>query len=478
MMLQSAAGAAARDITPDWPVMLAGFGQRTQPNTGIRDRIFAKALHLSDGDERILILTTDLLCIPKGVGEAVVGEIARQSALSARQICVCASHTHSAPSPTDVGDGATGVSEFVAFIKKALVEVGLEAIAKARPARARTGVGHCDFLFNRRKHGSPNLVDDRVPVLAIEDTSIGGVSSVLFGLGCHPVSLGWDNMEISGDFTGHAQREVEKRFPGAVALFFNTTEGNIVPASNPRFDALDPRGYIGSDYARTISLGSELASEVIRVVEASKTARSLSLGSRRADLKVRPSFSDMDTTDARALMERSARTIQEFLGSDYADRIPVAHLWAAASKVVIDRQLDEAEMRRFMIACCLMRRVAPRLNKPEGLVPVDAPVQVIRINDLEFLTLPGEVLVEVGAEWSRRAGTEKAFIIGLANSHHMYLPWVSNFEEVDALARYETVSAGLEASGIKLMLDEGARMLSALRKGDVSSDNTAVQGLA
>jgi hypothetical protein len=457
------AGAAAKDITPDWPVMLAGFGQRTTPNTGIRDRIHAKGLYLSNDCERLLVLTADILCVPRAVGAAVSDEIAARSGLAARQICVCASHTHSAPSPTDAGDGATGVADYVAFLKGALVEVGLAAIANARPARFRSGVGRCGFFYNRRKHGSPNLVDDRVAVFAIEDASTGSIASVLFGVGCHPVSLGWDNMEISGDFTGCAQSQIEARFPGAVALFFNTTEGNVVPASNPRFDALDPRGYIGSDYTRTAALGVELANEVTRVVEAAEARTSLSLGAERADIKVRPSFSDMPADEARHLMDRSVSTIHEFLGSDYEARTPLSHLWSAASKVVIDRNLSEAEMRRLMIACCLMRRVAPRLGKPEGQAPVDVPIQVIRINDFELLTLPGEVLVEVGMEWSRRAGTETAFIVGLANSHLMYLPWVSNFAEPDALVRYETVSAGLESNGIAVALDEGARMLAALR---------------
>ena len=87
------AGTARADLTPDWPVMLAGFGQRTQPATTVHDSVFGKALYLEDAGERMLILTTDLLSIPFQVGRTVAAGITAGTGLAVRQICICASHT-------------------------------------------------------------------------------------------------------------------------------------------------------------------------------------------------------------------------------------------------------------------------------------------------------------------------------------------------------------------------------------------------
>jgi hypothetical protein len=85
---------------------------------------------------------------------------------------------------------------------------------------------------------------------------------VLFGAGCHPVTLGWDSLGISGDFPGRAQTRIEQALDVPCALFFNTTEGNVIPATSPNRDALDPRGYCGGGIADTDAMAEALAGVV------------------------------------------------------------------------------------------------------------------------------------------------------------------------------------------------------------------------
>ena len=89
-------------------------------------------------------------------------------------------------------------------------------------------------------------------------------------------------------------------------------------------------------------------------------------------------------------------------------------------------------------------------------------MQVMRINEMALLALPGEVLVEVGEEWSRRVGSNSAFIVGLANAHLRYLPRAAHFAEPHADLRYETVTAGLEPTGIETALDAAIELHAAL----------------
>ena len=461
-MKEGIAGTARIDVTPDWPVMLAGFGQRTSASTGIHDRIFAKALYLSNGDDRLLIITTDLLCIPAPLARAVIAALGPLTGLTPDQICVCASHTHSAPVPVDAGDGAIGIARYAPFLRSALVDVGAAAIAAARPCRLRSGVGEVDLFLNRRTRGNPNIVDPRVAVLAADDASSGAPVAVLFGVGCHPVTMGWDNMQISADFPGCAQRAIEAALPGVNALFFNTTEGNVIPRTSPNLDALDPRGYCGGGFGNSVNVGGRIADEALRVREASLPREALTLNSRRIDLQIMPNTAGLDAAAAANGLAEARSTLREFLGSDFETSVAPAHLWSAASRHVIDHDLTENEMRRLMIGCCLYLGLSQRLKRGAAPKPVDVPFMVMRINDLELLALPGEVLVEVGQEWSRRTGSRTAFVVGLANAHLRYLPRAAHFAEPSSELRYETVTAGLEPNGIERVLDAAVQVRAAL----------------
>ena len=462
-METSLAGTARIDVTPDWPVMLAGFGQRTQPSNGVLDRIFVKALFLDDGDHRLLLITADLISTPRPLGEAVVAELGDALGLMPEQICICASHTHTAPMPHYAGDDATGVAAFAASLQAAMIAVGIQAVAAARPCRIRTGVGTLDRFLNRRTRGAPNLVDTRIPVVVADDAVSGQPIAVLFGAGCHPVTLGWDNMKISGDFPGVAQSAVEAAMPGVNALFFNTTEGNVVPITSPNRDALDPRGYVGGIYDDTRKMGGDLARAVLQAMAEAKASTALRVSSERQTLLLKPNFADYTPEAAASLLADAGQTLARYLGDDLARGLPPGPLWSVASDVVVARDLSEGDMRELMIACCRYLGLYQRRADAAPPKPVKAPVQVMRINDFAFLALPGEVMVEVGQAWSDLAASPTAFIVGLANAHLRYLPLAAHFAEPEAAVRYETVTAGLQSGEVEVALEHAAAMLARLR---------------
>lgn len=455
------AGTARVDITPSWPVMQGGFGQRTAPHTGVLDRVLAKALYLRSGAEELLIITADLIAIPGQLAEPVFAALREWTGLEERQICICASHTHSGPVPYD-GGTAAGVAEYSAFLRNALVRVGVSARENAQPSRIGIGVGTVDVFFNRRTRGTPNHVDPRVAVLTIHDAVDDRISAVLFGVGCHPVTLGWDNMAISGDFPGVAQRAVESALGVDNALFFNSTEGNVIPVTSPNRNSLDPRGYVGGTYADTERIGGAIASEVVRVVSTITSSTSVALGSARRDLLVAPKNAGFDLASSEARLAQATSVLETVLGADFAYRAQ-GYVWALASRHVVATDCSENEMRRLMIAVCEYLGLRARVAHGMSLRDVSVPVQVLRINDLELLALPGEVLVEVGDEWTARTNARASFVVGLANAHHRYLPMPAHFDEADAGLHYETVTAGLEQNAMELALVTGLELLASIR---------------
>ena len=92
------AGVARADITPETPIRMGGYGARTKPSAGVRDRLSAKALALDDGaGTRGVILTADLIGIDAPFGEQVLGAIQRRTGVPREHLFVNCSHTHSGP---------------------------------------------------------------------------------------------------------------------------------------------------------------------------------------------------------------------------------------------------------------------------------------------------------------------------------------------------------------------------------------------
>jgi len=455
------AGVASIDITPSWPVLQGGFGQRTVASVGILDPVMAKALYVRTSSDAILLITADLIAIPKQIAEPVVTAVRAAVGLEERQICICASHTHSGPLPFGPAD-APGVAAYSAMLIDALIRVGCEAAAKSIEAAIGSGVGTVDVFFNRRTRGNPNLVDSRVGVVVVTPLDSPDPLAVLFGVGCHPVTLGWDNLSISGDFPGVAQRAVEAELVGTTALFFNSTEANVIPITSPDRDALDPRGYYGGDVRDAITIGRAIADVVCCVAATVKTHPDVDVGADRRDIVVQANNAAFDLDTAQRRLDAARSVLASNLGEDFADRAG-RYLWALASKHVVETDCSEADMRRIMIACCEYLGLSARVARGSALDPVTVPIQVLRIADVELLALPGEPLVEVGQEWAERAGSDRAFVVGLANAHHRYLPLLRHFEMSDASVQYDTVTAGLEPTAVDRLLDEAASMLKLVR---------------
>jgi len=273
------AGWGGVDITPPGPITMGGFGQRAgSVSTGVHDPLTARALYLRSGKSRLLFVSTDLVCIPTGLADTVIGRLVEAGIAKAGEICLTASHTHSGPEVMEFFVRTEAVTEYLTMLEERLINVCEAAVKSARPCRARCGVGDVDFLFNRRTRGEPNRVDGRTFALELRATDEGSNSAVLFGCGCHPVTLGHENMLISADYPGYARTHIIERTGADAALFFNMAEGNVIPNTRPRYDSLDTRGYRGGTFQDARNIGHTLADAVVDSLDGAVWRDSLYLG--------------------------------------------------------------------------------------------------------------------------------------------------------------------------------------------------------
>src|SRR5436190_3762837 len=241
------AGAASVDITPTEPIWLAGYADRTKPSESVRQPIHCKALALKDDTGAVsVIVTLDIVGFKREMIEPIAERAASKLHIPRERILFNASHTHSAPLAGDYSVYAFIMGPYLEKQKEVIPRYterlsGLiydaieQAVGHMQPATAAFEQGYAGFAVNRRRVGHreyPGPVDQDVPVLAVKGSD-GRYIAILFGYACHNTVMG--DYTIHGDYAGYAQRDLEQRFPGAIALFVQGAgaDSNPLPRRKP-----------------------------------------------------------------------------------------------------------------------------------------------------------------------------------------------------------------------------------------------------
>jgi neutral ceramidase len=251
------AGTGKADITPTEPVRLAGYAGRTKAFESIDQHLFTKALALKDAQgQTTIIVTADTIGVPRWFSDELAGRLEQELKVPRERVLFACSHSHSAPVidgaltmmyGLDEAEGAA-VKKYTQAFLQASFEAARDAVKSLQPAKLSFGRGEAFFAGNRRAFGpkgvqfgiNPNgPVERDVPVLRV-DRPDGSLHAVLFGYACHCTTPG-ATYEVSGDWAGYAQEELERNFPGATALFITGCGADANP--NPRGKMLYARAH-------------------------------------------------------------------------------------------------------------------------------------------------------------------------------------------------------------------------------------------
>lgn len=376
-------GVATVDITPDGPIRLAGYGARPKSESnGVIHRLSAKALAFgADAEGPSVFIAVDLLGIPGHITRKLTDALAEKVGLDPANLVICASHTHGAP---EVGnalnilqyrgdhfsdsllalDHMVNISEYTYQLSQKLEQVALDALNNRRPALVAWGQGQAAFAKNRRPQGGP--VDPALPVLRVTDES-GKLRAVLVNYACHGTTLSGDVNKIHGDWMSEAQKFIEAKHPGAMALIAIGCGGDANP---------DPRGKM-----EHITLhGQEIAIQVDKV-----------LASQMHSLSSPP--------DGRLT---------------WID-LPFAHIPTVPELIA---QAQDKSIKGYYARLAL-ERIARGEEIPRAL---RYPVQIWTFgNELAMVNLAGEVVVDYSVRLKDELGADKLWVNAYANDVPCYI---------------------------------------------------------
>ena len=397
------AGVARVDITPRTAIWMSGYGDRKHPSEGVLHPLWAKALAIEDGKHnRIVIVTTDLIGLPRAISDLVAARLNQQFGLERSQLLLNSSHTHTGPMvrrnlqtmfDLSAEDQAT-INGYGNQLVENLYSVAGAALSKLEPANLSYGFGEAHFAVNRREVTDSGVktgvnpsgpVDPQVPVIRVTALD-GSLKAVLFAYACHNTTLTGQFYELSGDYAGFAQIELEKQHPGANAMFMMLCGADQNP--NPR-----------STLELAQQHGKTLASEVERVLASAQTA-----------------------------LKAPISTAFESIELEFA----------LHTREVFEEEARNANPARVRRARAMLQAYDER--HPIRFTPY--PIQAVRFNKgLTILALGGEVVVDYDLRAKREYSGVPLIVAGYSNDVMSYIPsqrvlHEGGYEAVDSMTYY------------------------------------------
>lgn len=371
-------GVAQVDVTPDFPIRLTGYVARKSESQGVQEHLYARALSIgTDAHDACVLVTIDNTGIPASLTDAVAARLAKEIGIARERLAFTCTHTHCAPRLNGAlvnifgrdltAEEQAHVDRYTKLVADKLDAVAKAAVADLKPATLYLGRGSAGFAANRRTPGGP--VEHEMPMLVARDPG-GKVRAILTNYACHCTTLGPDMNKTCGDWAGYACEDLERQYPGAVAL---VTIGCGADA-NPK-----PRGTLklAEDH------GQEIATEATHLI------------SKQADLR-----------PIRAMPQGKIKKIELAY-----DRIPTRAEWEALAK----RSDPVGYNARTQLA---------KLDRGQTL-PSTLPYTVETWtfgNDLAMVFLTGEVVVDYDLRLKTEYDPSRLWITAYANDVPCYIP--------------------------------------------------------
>ncbi|MBT3380714.1 MAG: hypothetical protein HOJ57_14715 [Lentisphaerae bacterium] len=424
------AGAAQVEITPPLGTSLAGYFT-DRVSDAVADPLFARVVVIETGDERMALISCDVICLTRETVDPAKDLIAQQCGISPERVLICATHTHTGPNMrckgkqviptnTDWLDTVPGlISEAVeaacADMFDAVLVPGRQsesAFGSNRLGRRRDGA---EVFGKDQTIGAAGPIDPEVLALAVREYD-GTVRAMVVNHAMHADATG--GTHISAGWPGKVGRTVADVYgPQAVTVFLNGCCGDI------NHHHWVPKRVSSKGQLRTDQMGRGMAGLAVNAVEMA------------------------EPVEEAAIAGRLRRPLIPWYTRDDAMRAEVEVLRAQAEispkdSMVIDR-FDEWPYDGQM---------------------AEVTVQAIRLGDMLFIGLPGEIFTKWGLEIKHWSPAQFTFVAELANDWFGYIP-TSDQAYRGAYGAKPILSRRLDADGGRQMTDAVQIMMWDLWEG-------------
>jgi len=447
-------GTACMDVSPT----VTPFQLRSGKSSFVHDPLHVRAVAFESGEGRAVICLIDAIGIGREMSDIAKSRAAEKSGWNPKDMLICATHTHTAPKG---GEGMPGREAYEKLKYEKLEEAIVQAIQSMEPARVGfSSEDEPSEVRNRRWFLQPGTmppnplgeqdqvktnanrnhlvkpagpIDPEICVIDVRTNRHKPLALIanyaLHYVGGVPKKVDENSREVgmaSADYFGEFSRIMPYRL------------GGVNPPAN--FVALMTNGASG-DINNLVFTGSRAPRspfEQIRIV-ASKTADA----SWRAIRKI-------ENYDTKPLIATRQREV------DLPYREPNEREISLA-KNLLNRTRQEREAinnRTTSVATRVIEYAKPEHPRTEPVL-----IQAFRIGDQAIVSMPFEVLVEIGLEIKKNSPFHHTFLIELANGGYGYLPppnqhKLGGYETWPGTSRFQPQSSEILIKHLLEMLQE------------------------
>jgi len=242
-------GVAARAITPNFPVYIAG-GIPYRLALGVHDDIWARSIVIESDGARIALVSLDLIGINYDDVVAIRTQLTETLAMD--YVLIAATHSHNAPDVLGLWapDPFCSDTLYRGIMRQVVVESIIDAAANTQPATIDYAIGNSGTPQLNRDTREPNVIDDTLAIWQARSSADNSVITTVVHYAAHPILIPSLNADISSDFPHWLRSAIEDGVDlpdiqfsgqGGTCVFFNgALGGRITPAgfgTTPRNDA-------------------------------------------------------------------------------------------------------------------------------------------------------------------------------------------------------------------------------------------------
>lgn len=433
-------GVGKASITPPLGTPLAGYTVQKRVATEVHDPLQVRVIAVKHGTDYFIIVSLDLLFVDKMYTDQLTRRVEERFHIPPENVFVHATHTHSGPGG-NLHDSSLVQKAFPNLnghmtYSPSLVTKQHDQIMSAIE-NALSSLELCDMRYGEHEvygiatnRNSPHLpYDSKLRVVEFRFRS--GDAAILYHFACHPTVMHADNLAISADFPGAASRKLEQRSHIRLALYLNGPCADI----STRFTRRE------SSFAEVERLGGLLSEGVFHIL--SHTVP-LENASHCHAWRQTMTLTTRDIPDPSILQTQLKELRRQY-------------------RLMKDRGQATADLRKLETKVEGITSSLEIGDRLQGISHVDTSLQIIKIGEIFFVGIPGELFHETGKEMTAPFKNASVLVAGNTNDQLGYIVPEPYYEQ----SSYESFMA-LLARGASEMFRDTVR--SSIRQIDSSSE--------
>lgn len=416
------------DITPPVGLTLTGYAGRKGGSKGVKDRLFAKVLVLSDGINKIAIVSADLSAVDHNLTKEVRKKVESCTDIVGHSITVTASHTHSAPSGCMDEENYPwmnmGNSEADMDYYYMLSNMIADAIICANRDLEEVSIGVSEGSLvglGSNRIDDVKTVDTSVNVIRIDNKDNEPIA-IIVNYACHPTVLSAENYLISGDFPSYTMKLISRVYPRCEVMFLQGAAGDISTRRNRR----------ESTFQEAKRFGDMLAGEVIKVMNQIEMCNEMRIKSFNT---------------AEEVPVRNFKSDKESIEDIESARMNLQRLKHECAK---DKDIRTAEVD------LQGSEIYYKMKKSLKIEAFNIEMQIIMLGKTAILSIPGELFNEIGLKIKKLTDGKNVMVAGYANGYIGYILTTDYYD----IACYESKVTMVSRDAEKIIINVSEKLLS------------------